>query len=85
MNDTITFAALDEVLQSLGFVLTRVPGSHVAYEHPASGAALLLRDHEGREAVGPASLVVVRRTLVDNGLIDRTRLEGLLRQHSLAG
>jgi predicted RNA binding protein YcfA (HicA-like mRNA interferase family) len=84
MADTVSFAALEQVLESLGFVSTRVPGSHVRYDHP-SGAVLVLRDHDGAEPVGPGNLAVVRRTLVENGLIDRARLEELLRERSLAG
>jgi predicted RNA binding protein YcfA (HicA-like mRNA interferase family) len=85
MSSTITFATLDKVLQALGFVSTEVPGSHVAYEHPASGAVLVLRLHPGEEPVDQASLVVVRRTLVEKGVIDRARLDDLLGERSMAG
>jgi len=84
MNKGITFAKLDQFLQSLGFAVNRVPASHILYEHAASGAALGLRLFKAEELVDPGTLAVVRRTLIDNGLIDRERWDNLLRERSLA-
>ena len=84
MHKGLTFAKLDQLLQSLGFTVTRVPTSHILYEHAASGAALVLRLFDAEEVVSPGTLAVVRRTLIDNGLIDRARWDDLLRERSLA-
>jgi predicted RNA binding protein YcfA (HicA-like mRNA interferase family) len=84
MNNGLTFAKLDQLLRSLGFAVTHVPTSHNLYEHTASGAALVLRLFDAEEMVGPGTLAVVRRTLIDNGLIDRARWDDLLRERSLA-
>jgi len=80
----ITFAELDRALKALGFTVIRVPGSHVAYEHAGSGAVLVLRPHEQEEVIDVTTLAVVRRTLVENGLIDRAKWEDFLQERSLA-
>lgn len=85
MSNTITFARLDQILQSLGFAVTRIPGSHMLYEDAASGALLMLRLFDSEDPVDAGTLAVVRRTLVEKGVLDRARWEDLLGQRSLAG
>ena len=84
MNKGLTFAKLDLLLRSLGFAVTHVPTSHNLYEHAPSGAALVLRLFDVEETVDPGNLAVVRRVLVDNGLIDRARWDDFLRERPLA-
>jgi predicted RNA binding protein YcfA (HicA-like mRNA interferase family) len=46
---SVSFATLDQTLQTLGFRVARIPGSHVAYAHPESGAVIVLRWCENEE------------------------------------
>ena len=85
MNKCITFAELDRFLKALGFTFLRVPKSHLLYEHSPSGAVLVLRLFKSDDAIDLGTLTVVRRTLIDNGLIEPSRWEEFLRERSLAG
>jgi hypothetical protein len=84
MSKSITFGKLDQLLRSFGVTVTSILNSHVLYEHAASGAALVLRPFDSKEVADQGTLTVVRRTLVDNGLVEASRWEDLLRECSLA-
>jgi predicted RNA binding protein YcfA (HicA-like mRNA interferase family) len=75
MNDSLTFAKLDGYLAGLGFHIKPVEDSHVAYQHPASGAVIVLRPHRASDKVNQSVWAVVRRTLVENGLVEPESLE----------
>jgi hypothetical protein len=75
MAATLTFARLDSYLAGLGFHVKPVEDSHVAYRHPASGAVIVLRPHRASDKVSQSVWVVVRRTLVENGLVEPESLE----------
>jgi predicted RNA binding protein YcfA (HicA-like mRNA interferase family) len=74
-NETLTFSELRDRLAQLGFAETDVPGSHVAFEHAPSGALLVLRPHRPKDKLAPAVVAVVRRTLVENGLLSGAAFE----------
>ncbi len=78
MSNRVTFAILDRLLDDLGFVETTVPNSYVAYEHPPSGALLVLRLHRPADRVDPATLAHVRLQLVERGLIEPEAFDRLL-------
>src|SRR5437773_818963 len=46
MNNRITFARFDAVLEELGFKKTVIPTSHVNYRHEASDTLLMIRLHQ---------------------------------------
>jgi predicted RNA binding protein YcfA (HicA-like mRNA interferase family) len=81
-NNAIPFAALQRVLKELGFVETRVPGSHVVFEHPATATVLLFRTYRPRDQVSAADLVSARKLLDERGVVDGAALDELLHQPS---
>lgn len=81
----ILFASLREFLAGLGCQVNAMPGSHVSFKHPTSGALIVLRFHGDDEAVSPTDLAVVRRILDEFGVLPRERFDGALRDHALAG
>ena len=82
MNETITFATLHQFLTRLGFEKTVVPGSHVAYEHPASGSVFMVRPHQPGDAVPWATQTSVRKQLSERGLIEPEEFDALFRSKS---
>jgi predicted RNA binding protein YcfA (HicA-like mRNA interferase family) len=69
MQREITYGAIEDLMEGAGFVRTVVPGSHVAYDHAASGASLLLPIHGRRKKAPARHLAMAERTLVDFGLL----------------
>lgn len=84
MSNSITYATLDRVLTDLGFVVTTVPNSHTLYEHAESGALIMLRLHRPNDPVDPGTLLVVRKTVVDRGVIEPEAFERLLQKNSIS-
>jgi hypothetical protein len=82
MSNSITFATLDRVLADLGFVVTTIPNSHTLYEHAESGAVIMLRLHRPSDPVDPGTLLVVRKTVVDRGVVEPEVFEQLLQKTS---
>lgn len=85
MNESITFAALDRFLHGLGFTQRSVPESHILYEHPESGAVVVLRPFERDEDVGTTTLGLVRRVLDEFGVMDRRVFDDAIRRKPVAG
>jgi predicted RNA binding protein YcfA (HicA-like mRNA interferase family) len=75
-NSLFTFGDLERVLGDLDFNRIVVKGSHVSYEHP-SGALLMFPPHRGNESVDEKTMIVVRRTLDEFGLMEREQFETL--------
>jgi hypothetical protein len=71
----VTFADLDRFLKRLGFTKPAVKGPQVVYEHPESDTFFLLRPHRPTEKAEKAVLVLVRKTLVEKGLIEQAEFE----------
>lgn len=65
----ITFGELRELLCELGFSEASQP-NRLRFEHPGTGTVLLFRAYALNETVNDREMVVVRRQLVDNGLIE---------------
>ena len=78
MSEPITFAVLDSVLTQLGFQITKVPKSHVAYRHSASDTALYFPLHRPKDLVPAISVVGIRKVLVDRGVVEAARLDEML-------
>jgi predicted RNA binding protein YcfA (HicA-like mRNA interferase family) len=75
-NNGFTFGDLDKLLGNLDFTKIVVRGSHVTYEH-SSGALLMVPPHRANEKLDPKTLVVVRKTLDEFGIMERERFESL--------
>lgn len=74
----ITFAELRSLLKDLGFRAT----DSTTFEHPKTKTVLLFREQASKDLVSERDMVVVRRQLVDNGLIDVSAFERFLHQIS---
>ena len=84
MNSKVTSAALDRLLADLGFSRTPVEGSYLAYQHGPSDALLVVRSRRPRDKVDEKTLIVVRKILVEKGLIERDVLDSRLEANSAA-
>ena len=69
-NKGIGFRRLRTLLLDLGFSESTGDGQRLRFEYEASGTVLLFRAHDMKDQVNERELVVVRRQLVDNGLIE---------------
>ena len=83
-NNSIPFMALRRLLIDLGFEETPyrvekpVPSSHIVFKHPDSGVLLIVNQQRPKEKVDPATLMSVRKHLVESGLIEEEAFEDLL-------
>ena len=66
----ISFASLEELLTQVGFKTLPTAGKHQVFKEPVSKAMVVLPAYPKQAQVRPIHLVAVRRTLVENGLID---------------
>jgi predicted RNA binding protein YcfA (HicA-like mRNA interferase family) len=76
----VPFATLHRLLHHLGFVQTPVEGTHVVFEHKKSGTLVLFRPHGAEEQVDRMTLAALRRTLDENGFVERDDSEEMLRR-----
>jgi hypothetical protein len=74
----ITFVELRELLLELGFR----EKSPTRFEHPATKTILLFRGHGPKGMVNDREMLVVRRQLVDNGLIAASAFDRFLQKVS---
>jgi len=81
-NNTITFAALRQLLSDLGFVEKVLPQSHVVFEHAPSDTIFVFRPYRPRDRVADYDLVGVRRHLDERGLLECGDFENRLHQPS---
>jgi len=78
MSDRVTYTQLDAVLSQLGFRKSAGPASHVVYRHDATETRLLFPKHRARDWVPSASIVGMRKLLVDRGVVAAEQLEEML-------
>ena len=64
----ITYARLDEALQSLGFTSRTLVGKARVYKHP-NGATVIFPDSPLEDTVIPHHLVVVRTVLAEYDIV----------------
>jgi hypothetical protein len=81
-KSAISFATLRRLLNGLGLVETKVPRSHLVFEHPPSGTILLFRLFRPQEKVPPIILLAVRKQLIERGVVAEDTLDELLHQPS---
>ena len=87
MNRTaVTYGRLDKVLRSLGFSCQRVENEVESrrYEHPQSGAVILLPAFPEGDRVLEHHLVTVRVTLDNFGIADSRKFDATLKKAGYA-
>lgn len=77
----ITFDELREFLLELGFNET-LETTRLRFAHPAVGTILPFRLYDRKENVSARDMIVVRRQLVDNGLIESSAFDRFLQRAS---
>ncbi len=83
-SNPTTFATLQGFLEGLGFQYKVIPGSHLYFQHPGSGALIALRLYQPEEEVGATDRALVRHVLADYGHVECGRFDLLLQEQSLA-
>jgi hypothetical protein len=78
----IQFEELRELLLELGFCESASETERIRFDHPRTGTALLFRADAGKRGVSDRDMVVVRRQLIDNGLIEPSELERFIQKVS---
>ncbi|NER37950.1 MAG: type II toxin-antitoxin system HicA family toxin [Oscillatoria sp. SIO1A7] len=80
MAREISFARLEELLTKVGFQTLPTAGKHQVFKEPVSEAMVVLPAYPKQAQVRPIHLVAVRRTLVENGLIDEDVFDKITNQ-----
>lgn len=78
----LQFNELRELLLELGFAETLEEKNRTRFVHPATETFLLFHPYGPKEIVKDRDMLVVRRQLVDNGLIEASALDGFLQKAS---
>lgn len=77
MTREVNFATLEELLMKAGFKTLSTAGNKRVFKEPVSEAMVILPAYPKHAQVRPIHLVAVRRTLVENGLIDEDAFDRL--------
>ena len=80
-ND-ITFGELRDLLLEVGFSECPREQGRLRFEHPVIDTVLLFRPYRASEVVNQRDMAVVRRQLVDNGLIEGAAFDRFLERAS---
>jgi hypothetical protein len=75
----IIFDELRELLLELGFC-EQSEKTRLRFTHPTAGTVLRFRSHAPKEIVSARDMLVVRRQLVDNGLIESSAFDQFLQK-----
>ena len=78
----ITFGELRQLLLEVGFSESPQERDRLRFEHPVTGTILLFRPYDSNEAASRRDMAVVRRQLVDNGLIEGAAFDRFLEKAS---
>ncbi len=84
-RSTVTYASLDQVLRSLGFssrLVTDEPPPTRVYEHPKTGALIMLPALRDSDRVFAYHLASVRGELENFGIADPATFDGQLQKAS---
>lgn len=82
IKSRITFGELRDLLVEVGFLECPHEQSRLRFEHPKTGTILLFRSYDSNDGVNQRELAVVRRQLVDNGLIEGAAFDRFLEKAS---
>ena len=75
----VAFGQLREALESLGYSAREVDERFVAFVHPDHPLMIVVPDMAAEELVRPIDLLSVRRTLVNDGVIEDEGFDALFR------
>ena len=78
----ISFDELQELLEDIGFREATGGTKLMRFEHSRTGTVLLFRKHDLKGKVNDRDMHVVRRQLVDNGLIEASAFSHFLQRVS---
>lgn len=79
MTKAISYATLEKILLSLGFVRQPTAGSQVVFQHSETNTLLVLPAGASNDSIDTTHLKVVRRMLVEKGVIaSRDAFDALL-------
>jgi hypothetical protein len=78
----ITFGELRDLLLEVRFSECPQEQGRLRFEHPVSETILLFRPYRPTETVNQRDMAVVRRQLVDNGLIEGPAFDRFLERAS---
>ena len=78
----VTYGELRQFLLKLGFAESTAQANQIRFEYSAAGPILLFPAHDGTETVTTRDLVVIRRQLLDNGLVEPPAFERFLARTS---
>ena len=70
MTKKVTFATLENLLFSLSFKQVQTAGYQQVFQESNSETLVVLPAYSKKSSVRPVHLVAVKKTLVENGLID---------------
>src|SRR5258707_368300 len=84
MTRNIPFRELRQYLQDLGFTELVQP-THFRFDHSPSGSILILRPYLPGQTVSEFDLAVVRKTLVERGVVEEAALEHFLEKAAVTG
>ena len=71
MNKQPTFSKLYNLLNTLGFLKQEYPNSHIIFKQPEQNQPLIILPYTSpRKSVTPSHLLAVKRTLIDNHIIN---------------
>jgi predicted RNA binding protein YcfA (HicA-like mRNA interferase family) len=76
----VMFADLEKLLLKLGFITMPTTGTQKVFQYPPSAALVILPGYENKAHVHPIHVVAVRRILIENGLIDSSAFDSLLKK-----
>jgi hypothetical protein len=84
MHNALTYADLDALLRQWGFAPVSTAGTQRVFENASLNAIIILPPYATNEPVRPHHLVTVRKTVVENGIIDEDAFERLMAERLLA-
>jgi hypothetical protein len=71
----VTYGDIEHLFESEGFTRKAVKTSHILFEMPGSKAALVLPAQRASAAAAKMHLAMVKRTLVDFGLLTEADID----------
>ena len=83
MNEVITYRDLPAVLRQFGFIAKPVDATHTAFHEVSSDAFFVLPTDQASKPVRPSHLALIRHTIIENGIAERSELDAALLNESL--
>lgn len=84
MTKRLTYGDLERALKELGFHAKPIDSSHQLFEHAATSAGFVMPNDRAEDVVRPSDFVKVRRTLIENGIIEGEAFDRMLHAEPIA-